>query len=292
MTDYLSPRQLAEAIGVSESSVKRWADEGLIVATRTAGGHRRIARQEAIRFIRDCRSPVARPDILGFAEVAQLSPAARAGNGLTEALYDALLEGRLDDATGLIHGRFLKGDGIAALFDGPIRTVLARLGELWRHREDGILIEHRATDLCLQAIVRIRLSLHPLRDDAPTAVGGGAADDPYLLPTMMAAAVLQDVGVRAINLGPQTPCATLAAAVTEHDARLAWLSVSAAPAADALRETLPVLGEELADAPATLMVGGRATDRLEHRDGVDVTFGDTMSELSAFARGMLTRRPD
>jgi hypothetical protein len=38
MQQLLSPRQFAEAIGVSESSVRRWADTGRIKMTRTAGG--------------------------------------------------------------------------------------------------------------------------------------------------------------------------------------------------------------------------------------------------------------
>ena len=56
MPSLLSPRQFAAAIGVSESSVRRWADGGQIKMTRTAGGHRKIARSEAIRFIRRTNS--------------------------------------------------------------------------------------------------------------------------------------------------------------------------------------------------------------------------------------------
>ena len=53
MKSVLSPKELAAAIGVSESTLKRWADDGLIVFSRTAGGHRRIRLAEAIRFIRE-----------------------------------------------------------------------------------------------------------------------------------------------------------------------------------------------------------------------------------------------
>ena len=47
---FLSPRQLAVAIGVSESSLKRWADDGRLAVERTAGGHRRIPLPEAVRW--------------------------------------------------------------------------------------------------------------------------------------------------------------------------------------------------------------------------------------------------
>jgi excisionase family DNA binding protein len=52
MQNTLSPRELAAAVGVSESSLKRWADEGRVKVARTAGGHRRIELAEAVRFIR------------------------------------------------------------------------------------------------------------------------------------------------------------------------------------------------------------------------------------------------
>ncbi|MEM9791075.1 MAG: MerR family DNA-binding transcriptional regulator [Planctomycetota bacterium] len=64
MRNVLSPKEVALAIGVSESSLKRWADAGRIRVRRTAGGHRRIAIQEAIRFARYYGFPVVRPDIL------------------------------------------------------------------------------------------------------------------------------------------------------------------------------------------------------------------------------------
>lgn len=62
---HLGPRQLGQALGVSESSVKRWADQGEIVTHRTSGGHRRIALAEAIRFIRESGLPVVDPAFSG-----------------------------------------------------------------------------------------------------------------------------------------------------------------------------------------------------------------------------------
>ena len=94
MKTLLSPRELADAIGASESSLKRWTDGGLIVATRTAGGHRRIPLAEAIRFIRETAQPVVRPEILGLGDieivpkVASASPPDR-----TSSLYTAITSG-------------------------------------------------------------------------------------------------------------------------------------------------------------------------------------------------------
>jgi len=65
----LTPKDLADAIGVSESSMRRWVDSGRLKMTRTAGGHRRIEINEAIRFIRESGTPVVHPEILGLADI-------------------------------------------------------------------------------------------------------------------------------------------------------------------------------------------------------------------------------
>ena len=61
----ISPRDLAKAIGTSESSLKRWADQGLLQVTRTGGGHRRITLKAAINFIRDRSIAVLDPASIG-----------------------------------------------------------------------------------------------------------------------------------------------------------------------------------------------------------------------------------
>ncbi len=46
----VSPTEAAELLGVSESSVRRWIDAGLMKAYRTIGNHRRVELEELRRF--------------------------------------------------------------------------------------------------------------------------------------------------------------------------------------------------------------------------------------------------
>ena len=66
MEQLLSPKQVAAAIGASESSLKRWCDQGLLTTVKTAGGHRRIPVQEALRFVREQNHAVVEPRILAM----------------------------------------------------------------------------------------------------------------------------------------------------------------------------------------------------------------------------------
>ncbi len=218
----LSTRELADALGVSESSLKRWVDSGKISASRTEGGHRRIEISEAMRFIRETRAPLARPELLDLPEVA--AARARGGGRLSSFLRDGDSAG----ARGWLMSRYLEGSTIAELADGPIREAMAGLGELWHHDEGGVFVEHRGTAICMEAVAQLRSMIVTAPATAPTAIGGGPAGDPYVLPAQLAAMVITEAGLRAVNLGANTPVGAFAHAVDQHQPKLVWMSISLA----------------------------------------------------------------
>ena len=66
MNEFVTPKQVARAIQVSESSVKRWCDKGVIPTQKTAGGHRRIQLAGLVRFLRESGQVLARPEVIGL----------------------------------------------------------------------------------------------------------------------------------------------------------------------------------------------------------------------------------
>lgn len=281
----LSPRDLAGALGVSESSLKRWVDAGRIHATRTEGGHRRIALPDALAFIRETGAPVLRPELLDGVEPAalgSLAALATLGGGAPAlddvGLYHALLEGD-QRAVRAWFGVHQQTTRLADLCDGPIREAMYKLGELWQHDPDGVFIEHRATDLCVQALAQLRSAVEP-PPGAPVALGGAPEDDPYVLPSAMAALVLAAEGFRAINLGADTPTAALHRAIAHHRPALVWISASA-PLPVAQAHELAAFATSLPP-DITVIVGGRQRKAIAEADPRVRTAG-SMAELAALA---------
>ena len=287
MEKLLTTNDVARAIGASESSLRRWTNTGALRTSRTVGGHRRIPLSEAIRFIRESGATVVRPELLGLPGAGAPSGAAAAAGspGLEDAIYQAMIDGDATAVAGHLTGLYLGGADLAALFDGPVGGAMHRIGELWRHDARGILVEHRATDICIRSVAQLRQLLPPPPADAPVAVGGAPAGDAYLLPSLMAATVLADAGYRDTNFGPETPLEVLAAAAEEQRAALVWLSVSVAGDAAALRRGIEQLVKRLRRQGATLLVGGRHAATLLPRRLPGVHVLGTMSELAAFTRG-------
>lgn len=289
MKPVLSPKEVAEAIGVSESSLKRWADAGRLHVYRTEGGHRRIHISEAIRFIRETGATVIRPDVLGLPDAESMAHTQMNAADNAERLLTYLRAGQAPEARGMLVSLYLSGRTIAELADGPIREAMTEIGTLWNHGEEGIFVEHRATEICLQAVHQLRL-LVDVPDTAPNAVGGAPEDDPYLLPTALAAGVLAEAGFAAVNLGPDTPANALRAAVEEYNPLLVWLSVSSPDYIERWREEALGLLSVIEDTQATLVIGGQRLEALRLPAHPKLLLARGMSELAAFARGIVSAK--
>jgi len=299
----LSPKQLGQAIGASESSLKRWVDEGLLKASKTAGGHRRIAIEEAIRFIRERGLPIVKPQVLGLAELdavaedtersqdAPESAAARKPRpkreDQVEVLYEMLRSGDSERARGIILASFLDGEPIASVCDTLIAPAMRQIGLLWKHSREGIFREHRATDICLAALSQIR-TLIPSPDSDKlglTAVGGAPDGDPYTLPSLMVATTLASLGIGVHHLGADVPADVMIEAVNNTDADIAWVSISVETPIEVTARYIDALAESLAARDAMLLAGGRAFPADLHPHQANVQVSRNMSELAAFANG-------
>jgi MerR family transcriptional regulator, light-induced transcriptional regulator len=277
---FLSPKELAHAIGVSESSLKRWVDSGRLEVQRTAGGHRRIPLDEAVRFVRAEGYPVLDPQCFGAAcchEVEQ-------SEDLMWALTNGLQNSDAQQCQGLITTAYLSGMSIPALCDGPISKALKNVQHNKIGGDSGIAIERTAVSIIMQILEHLRQQLKPLPAHAPIAVGGGLCQSHCLLSTLMIGVTLQDSGIRPINLGPNLPDGPLLAAVATHKPALVWRSITNVEKPEATAHELGQLAEKLA--PIPLVIGGYDVQRLRLIGEKRIQVASSFCEFGAFARAV------
>lgn len=285
MKKSFSPRQLAQAVGVSESSLKRWADAGRLHVVKTTGGHRRIPIAEAVRFIRETGLTLLKPQVLGLSSDA--APISEGRNDPRQLMQALLTAGDADAVRDALASAFADGYGVARLCDEWLAPALEEIGTFWRHGSEGIFIEHRAVDCCLVALSHLRALLPRPARDAPVAMGSAPVNDPYILPCIMAATVLAELGWRVINLGPQCPLQVLENAAQQHHARLLWLSCSV-PVTVAAAQQLAQLAQRLRQQNRVLVVGGRGWSLgAGTRSRMQLDIGANMGELRALAQGVM-----
>ncbi|MGD9633063.1 MAG: B12-binding domain-containing protein [Pirellulales bacterium] len=285
--EFVSTAQAAEALGVSVSSVKRWVEDGILPAQKTAGGHRKLLLADVMEIARQGKLPAR--DVPGlkltFKKNRLPSPAS-----LERHLYPALLAGDGATVRSIFQGAYQAGMTIESLADEVIAPAMKKIGADWATGKIDVMHEHRASQVCAAALFELKAILEARAvANRPIAVGGALEGDFSVLPSLLAQMVLLDSGWDAINLGPSTPVGSFRRAVLDLKPRLLWVSLSHLVDEADFKRQFRELYRDAEQTGVAVVVGGRAlSDQL--RGTIPYTaHGDTLSHLAAFARTLNPR---
>lgn len=284
---YLSTPQAAVALGVSVSTVKRWVDEGVLPAHKTAGGHRKLLRAEVLALARQGDLP--RRDLAALSLGSRRHQAADLA-ATEAALLEALLGGQGADARAIIRHAYDSGVPVETIADRVVAPAMAKVGHQWEAARIDVWQEHRATQLCGAALNDLKDELDARAErNRPVAVGGAPEGDPYHLATLLAQLVLLDAGWEAVNLGANTPLPSLAKAMRALRPRLLWLSVSYLADPAGFVGTYRDLYRTAERQGVAIAVGGQALAEPLRTSIPYTTHGDGLTHLAAFARTLHPR---
>ncbi len=278
-----SPKQVARAIGVSESTLKRWCDGGLIPMTKTAGGHRRIEVAAVIKFLRETGRQVVEPELLNLPVTAGKTEwtLARA----VDRVVASLVSGDESVVRQIIFDLLLADHSVTAIFDDVLAPALHRIGEQWSCGDVAVYQERRACEICMRCLHELRAST-TIADDQPLAVGATVEADIYTLPITMSEVVLRNIGWKTTLLGTNLPFDTLCEAVETARPRLFWLSVSYVIDEELFIDGVNQLFSVAHACNAAMAIGGQALDEKIRRQIQYSVFCETFRDLERFARSL------
>jgi excisionase family DNA binding protein len=285
---YASTSQVAQALGVSVTTVKRWVDTGILPAYKTAGGHRKLLMADVLRLTREGGLPQADLSRLDPRIIQQDSPSpAQLCNTLSVALRDA----DITLARSIIFSAYQSGLPIETIADQIISPVMSQIGHDWMIGRLDVLHEHRATQICTSVLYELKATLEANAErDRPVAVGGSPENDHYLLANLLAQMTLLDAGWHAINLGPHTPIASFRLALTELRPQIVWLSINHLADPERFLAEYTEFYREAGRYGVAVAVGGRGLTAELRTTMPYTTYGDGLTQLAAFAR-TLNKRP-
>jgi excisionase family DNA binding protein len=223
----LTTKAVAEILGVSEATVKRWADEQLLFAERTVGRHRRFHAAEVARFLRS-QNPQTATSLRAIAmkaEGALVASSQRVEDSL-DRLLDALLGGREDDCAALLIEHALRGTPLSEIFDHLFCAAMSRVGELWYSGDLTIAQEHLATHTANGALHALRNVMSVTEVEPRLAVCCSVEDDFHELPVQLAQIIFESEGWRVTSLGANTPFFALEDAVRRHEPQAVCISAA------------------------------------------------------------------
>ncbi|MGY8771702.1 MAG: MerR family transcriptional regulator [Pirellulales bacterium] len=224
MSQLVTPKQVARAIQVSESSVKRWCDKGIILTSYTAGGHRRIKIAELLLFLKSSNHQLVRPEIIGLPATSGQS--VRVIERAAVELSQAFLKADEEKSRQIIFDLFLADHSVSVICDKVFVKAFETIGDQWECGEAEVFQERHGCEIATRVLHELRTLIVSPRENSPRAIGGTVENDPYSLAALMVELVLRNENWNASYLGTNLPFATLSAAIKKHQPRFFWLSVN------------------------------------------------------------------
>jgi excisionase family DNA binding protein len=254
MHDLLSPKQVAQALQVSESSVKRWCDKGSIHTTYTDGGHRRIRLVDLAGFVRTNSLTIRDYSPIGMVQQNREADDLQSD---AEAMTDALLAGDESRCYQIAIELFLAKRKIFEICDEVLARAFHKIGDRWACGQAEIYQERRGCRIAQRILARLQAAVLDPKPDAPLALGCSTTGDHYSLGSTMAELVLRDAGWRAAALGEGLPLASLGAAIKNHSPKIVWISCGYIDNLSEFIADYQLLFREYS-AEVSFVVGGRA----------------------------------
>lgn len=223
MAKMLTTRKVAHLLNVSEATVKRWTDEGLLETEKTVGGHRRFRVEKIARFQTEQQLGNQTNDIQSLKPSAE-----KFSNEMSDekfdSLFQSLVDGNGEETTSLILNAYMSGATLPYIFDELISKAMRKVGDFWYKGELTIAQEHLATQTALMGVnalshTLINKSRLPFR-----AICCSVEEDFHDLPLHLVQTLLENAGWQVINLGANTPFFSLTEAVIRHKPNLVCVS--------------------------------------------------------------------
>jgi excisionase family DNA binding protein len=244
----LSTREVGRLLGVSEATVKRWADDGVLSCFKTPGGHRKFRMDHVSEFRKTHGS---------FAPSAGLASGA-------EGIETLLQMGLAGDAVGIaraITTALGRGELIEAIGDDRLMPMLVMVGERWAHGAVTVAQEHVVSGAVTDAMGQVA----PLVQAEPihgAAIVGGLEGERHDLASRFAGLVLRARHYRVVQPGADTPVEPLVELAEREQAGLIVLSAVGDAGTAARDRSLDALSKWALASGGRVIVGGSGFDAL------------------------------
>jgi MerR family transcriptional regulator, light-induced transcriptional regulator len=282
-------KEVARLCRVSDATVKRWEDAGIIRSERTNGGHRRFRAEEVARFQREQGLGLKRThgDVSVFG-INHRNSESRNHSDLS--LFDALLSGSEAAATEILIGDHLDGKPPCEIFDETLCPALRKIGEKWFAGEISVAQEHLATRTVLNAIYKLRSHLPVPEPTGKLAVCCALENEFHELPTHLAQITIENEGWEVLNFGANTPLYCLTEEISRHLPDMVCISSTIINDIERLSRDFINFRDLAAKHKISLVLGGRVFDAdcMRKRFPADF-YAQSFAEVAAFARELTVK---
>lgn len=226
MSDRLmSTGDVAEVLGVSEATVKRWADAGTLSCIRTPGGHRKFRLRDIAMHLASRRG-----------SGSGSKPSSGDGDGDVEEMVSALLVGDIEKVMGAIAAARLQRSSIASIVDDVLHPAFDRVKQACGAGRCETFHLHIAVNSLIEVAARQRPTLRVPGSTRGRVVTAPLPGESYDVLARFASLVAVEGGFDAHVLGAGLPPGSVSRAAEDLGASWILLVGDVSEGAPGLRE--------------------------------------------------------
>ena len=277
-------KEVARLCCVSDATVKRWEDAGLIKSERTNGGHRRFRAEEIARFQREqCIGQNFSHGGDSVFTAPKRCTESKFSSNLS--LFDALISGREELTADILINAHLNGKRLNEIFDEIICPPLQKIGALWFAGDLSIAHEHLATRTLQNAIYKFRSCLPIPEPTGKLAFCCAIEGDFHEMPTHLTQILLESAGWEVMNFGANMPLFSLKDEIVKRSPDL--ICISAVLINDIERLSRDFIGfrEQAVKQKTAVILGGKIfeTECVRKRFPAEL-YAQSFEEFAEFVR--------
>ncbi len=284
----LSTSDVARLFNVTETTVKRWADEGTLRCQKTPGGHRKFEVRNVVEFAeKNDFEPVGALEISGddgLDAVVQVALLGRDFPVLASAYVRRALAPEGNGLFPFLSYLYQHRIQIWELHDRVIRPAMVEIGNRWSQEEIGISSEHRASSETLEALAKLQLQIRIKPRTGRSVVCATIGDELHEIGLRCASCLFESEGWDSHYLGSRIPAGDVVAAIGLWQPDVVCLS-STYSTVDGIRRDLDTIVSAARSAGAVVLAGGTLAPTLKQDDGVLITSHNSSQELLCYVQG-------
>lgn len=287
----LSTADVARLFSVTETTVKRWADEGTLRCQKTPGGHRKFEIRNVVDFAeKNNFDPVGVLVYAGdkkFSESLQVAILARDFGALIRMYVERALSPDTTDLFAFLSFLYEHRIPLADIYDRVLRPGMAEIGEMWAAGKIGVSHEHRASYETMDALAKLQTEILLKPPTGKHALCACLGQELHEIGLRCTANVFESEGWRVHYLGARTPADAIISSIREVRPDVISLSITNLEPGREIVEDLAAISGAAESIGGRIILGGIGASRALKEAAAEGTIlgsaGELVEYIGAFA---------
>jgi MerR family transcriptional regulator, light-induced transcriptional regulator len=267
MEHIFSSKQVAEFLGVNESSVKRWSDRGMLGCYRTPGGHRKFKKNDIMLFSHKY-SYELNHNTFDDSGNGYLPEQKFELDNINSLFLKKLLTGSDDEILDYLYSLNLAGLEITELYDKVLSRTMKIVGEMWEKKDITIEQEHISSNKMTKALIKFHGRLESKLRNGLTAFCGCLEKEFHELPLLSVNNVLQYNGWNIFYAGVNLPIKSFISGIEMYKPDMVCLSATIIEDKAKFEKDVKRIYDASKTAGSKFIIGGSAANKFTDVKGI------------------------